>query len=134
MRAEPGLRVYSTVGSPNVVAAQVGLAEQFSSKENIQVEGKSNIQMKVVTTLFAEVERDLISERTPRGPCPGSGPRAGSSVARKGSLGVFTARRLRRTEIQHFLELGQAEPLQCISARTWSVPCQWRRATQGLSG
>ena len=69
------------------------LAEQFSSKENIQVEGKSNIQTKVVTTLFAEVERDLISERTPRGPCPGSGPRAGSSAARKGSLGVFTARR-----------------------------------------
>ena len=33
----------------------------------IQVEGKSNIQTKVVTTLFAEVERDLISERTPRG-------------------------------------------------------------------
>ena len=52
------------------------LAEQFSSKENIQVEDKSNIQTKVVTTLFAEVERDLISERTPRGPCPGSGPRA----------------------------------------------------------
>ena len=65
-------------------------------KENIQVEGKSNIQTKVVTTLFAlfaEVERDLISERTLRGPCPGPGPRAGSSAARKGSLGVFTARR-----------------------------------------
>ena len=66
-------------------------------KENIQVEGKSNIQTKVVTTLFAlfaEVERDLIiSERTPRGPYPGAGPRAGSSAARKGSLGVFTARR-----------------------------------------
>ena len=29
----------------------------------------------------------------------------------------------RRTEIQRFLlELGQAEPLQCISARIWSVP------------
>ena len=40
------------------------LAEHFSSKENIQVEGKSNIQTKVVTTLFAVVERDLISERT----------------------------------------------------------------------
>ena len=42
------------------------LAEQFSSKENIQVEGKSNIQTKVVTTLFADVERDLISERPAR--------------------------------------------------------------------
>ena len=64
-------------------------------KENIRVEGKSNIQTKVMTTLFAlfaEVERDLISERT-REALPGPGPRAGGSVARKGSLGVFTARR-----------------------------------------
>ena len=39
------------------------------SKENIHVEGKSNIQTKVVTTLFAlfaEVERDLISPSAPR--------------------------------------------------------------------
>ena len=37
-------------------------------KENIQVEGKSNIQTKVVTTLFAlfaEVERDLIWSKQP---------------------------------------------------------------------
>ena len=64
-------------------------------KENIRVEGKSNIQTKVMTTLFAlfaEVERDLISERT-REALPGPGPRAGGSAARKGSLGVFTARR-----------------------------------------
>ena len=35
-------------------------------KENIRVEGKRDIQTKVMTTLFAlfaEVERDLISER-----------------------------------------------------------------------
>ena len=31
----------------------------------------------------------------------------------------------RRAEIQRFLELGQAEPLQCISARIWSVPYGW---------
>ena len=64
-------------------------------KENIRVEGKSNIQTKVMTTLFAlfaEVERDLISERT-REALPGPSPRAGGSAARKGSLGVFTARR-----------------------------------------
>ena len=39
-------------------------------KENIRVEGKNNIQTKVMTTLlalFAEVERDLISERTREG-------------------------------------------------------------------
>ena len=36
-------------------------------KENIRVEGKQDIQTKVMTTLFAlfaEVERDLISEHT----------------------------------------------------------------------
>ena len=39
-------------------------------KENIRVEGKHGIQTKVMTTLFAlfaEVERDLISERTREG-------------------------------------------------------------------
>ena len=39
-------------------------------KENIRVEGRPDIQTKVMTTLFAlfaEVERDLISERTREG-------------------------------------------------------------------
>ena len=39
-------------------------------KENIRLEGKRDIQTKVMTTLFAlfaEVERDLISERTREG-------------------------------------------------------------------
>lgn len=39
-------------------------------KENIQLEGKQNIQTKVMVTLFslfAEIERDLISERTKEG-------------------------------------------------------------------
>ena len=40
-------------------------------KENIRVDGKRDIQTKVMTTtlfaLFAEVERDLISERTREG-------------------------------------------------------------------
>ena len=39
-------------------------------KENIHIEGKRDIQTKVMTTLFAlfaEVERDLISERTREG-------------------------------------------------------------------
>ena len=54
-------------------------------KENIRVEDKRDIQTKVMTTLFAlfaEVERDLISERT-RGASPRPGPRAGSSGARR---------------------------------------------------
>jgi DNA invertase Pin-like site-specific DNA recombinase len=39
-------------------------------KENIQLDGKQNIQTKVMVTmfsLFAEIERDLISERTKEG-------------------------------------------------------------------
>ena len=64
-------------------------------KENIRIEGKRDIQTKVMTTLFAlfaEVERDLISERTPRGPRPGEvlGPEARSP---EGLAGRLTARR-----------------------------------------
>ena len=64
-------------------------------KENIRVEGKRDIQTKVMTTLFAlfaEVERDLISERTREGlaKARASGRKLGRP---KGSLGVLTARR-----------------------------------------
>ena len=59
-------------------------------KENIRVEGKRDIQTKVMTTLFAlfaEVERDLISERTREGLA-----QARSSARKlgppKGALGV----------------------------------------------
>ena len=55
-------------------------------KENIRVEGKRNIQTKVMTTLFAlfaEVERDLISERTREGLA-----RARSSGRTRGKLDV----------------------------------------------
>ena len=59
-------------------------------KGNIRVEGKRNIQTKVMTTLFAlfaEVERDLISERTREGlaRARASGRKLGRP---KGSLGV----------------------------------------------
>ena len=59
-------------------------------KENIRVEGKRDIQTKVMTTLFAlfaEVERDLISERTREGlaEARASGRKLGRP---KGSLGV----------------------------------------------
>ena len=78
-------------------------------KENIRVEGKRDIQTKVMTTLFAlfaEVERDLISERTrARGPRQGQAPRARKLGRPKGSLGVS---RLdgKEDESRHFLELG----------------------------
>ena len=76
-------------------------------KENIRFEGRPDLQTKVMTTLFAlfaEVERDLISERTREGlaKARASGKRLGRP---KGSLGVS---RLdgREDEIRHFLELG----------------------------
>ena len=64
-------------------------------KENIRVEGKRDIQTKVMTTLFAlfaEVERDLISRAHPRGPRQGQGlgPQA---RAPEGLAGCLTARR-----------------------------------------
>ena len=76
-------------------------------KENIRIEGKRDIQTKVMTTLFAlfaEVERDLISERTREGlaRARASGRKLGRP---KGSLGVS---RLdgKEDEIRRFLELG----------------------------
>ena len=117
-------------------------------KENIRVEGKRDIQTKVMTTLFAlfaEVERDLISERTREGlaKARASGRKLGRP---KGSLGVS---RLdgKEDEIRRFLELGVSKtaiakhrrlpdrPLQlhehprppagtlaCITTRMVSVP------------
>ena len=69
--------------------AKAGLAF-VAMKENIRVEGKRDIQTKVMTTLFAlfaEVERDLISERTRQGLAQArfSGRKLGRQ---KGSLGV----------------------------------------------
>ena len=76
-------------------------------KENIRVEGKHDIQTKVMTTLFAlfaEVERDLISERTREGLARARS--SGTKLGRpKGSLGVsrFDGK---EDEIRHFLNLG----------------------------
>ena len=54
-----------------IVAILDALAKEpvsfIAIKENIRVEGKQDIQTKVMTTLFAELERDLISERTREG-------------------------------------------------------------------
>ena len=76
-------------------------------KEKIRFEGRQDLQTKVITTLFAlfaEVERDLISERTREGlaRARASGKKLGRP---KGSLGVS---RLddREDEIRRFLDLG----------------------------
>ena len=76
-------------------------------KENIRFAGRRDIQTKVMTTmfaLFADIERDLVSERTREGlvKARASGKKLGRP---KGSLGVS---RLdgREDEIRHFLKLG----------------------------
>ena len=69
--------------------AKAGIAF-IAIKENIRVEGKQDIQTKVMTTLFAlfaEVERDLILERTREGLAKARA--SGKTLGRpKGSLGV----------------------------------------------
>ena len=59
-------------------------------KENIRFEGRQDLHTKVMTTLFAlfaEVERDLISERTREGLAKAKS--SGKTLGRpKGSLGV----------------------------------------------
>ena len=121
-------------------------------KENIRVEGKRDIQTKVMTTLFAlfaEVERDLISERSREGLARArpSGPEA---RAPEGLAGRLTARRqggrdpalplswasrrtaiakltgVSRTALYSFMTTrrapGRAVSLACIRARMVSVP------------
>ena len=86
--------------------AKAGVAF-IAIKENIRVEGKRDIQTKVMTTLFAlfaEVERDLISERTREGLAKAKA--SGKTLGRpKGSLGVS---RLdgKEDEIRQFIDLG----------------------------
>ena len=128
--------------------AKAGIA--FAAlKENIRVEGKRDIQTKVMTTLFAlfaEVERDLISERTREGlaKARASGRKLGRP---KGSLGVSRLdgkedgdpplpragrlqdrhrqdhRRLSYRPLQlHDHQRAQADALACIRTRMLSVP------------
>ena len=86
--------------------AKAGIAF-IAIKENIRVEGKQDIQTKVLTTLFAlfaEVKRDLISERTREGLAKARA--SGKTLGRpKRSLGVS---RLdgKENEIRQFIDLG----------------------------
>ena len=103
-------------------------------KENIRFEGRRDIQTKVMTTmfaLFAEVERDLISERTREGlaKARASGKKLGRP---KGSLGVS---RLdgREDEIRHFLKLGVSKsPIAKITGVTRTTLYNFI-ATRGLN-
>ena len=76
-------------------------------KENIRFEGRQDLQTKVMTTLFAlfaEVERELISERTKEGLAKARA--AGKKLGRpKGSLGASQLDG-RKDEIQELLDLG----------------------------
>ena len=86
--------------------AKAGVAF-VAMKENIRIEGQRDIQTKVMTTLFAlfaEVERDLISERTREGlaKARASGRKLGRP---KGSLGVSRLSG-KEDDIRRFLKLG----------------------------
>ena len=101
-------------------------------KENIRFEGRQDLQTKVMTTLFAlfaDVERDLISERIREGlaKARASGKKLGRP---KGSLGVS---RLdgREDEIRHFLTLWRIEELNCQDhGRHQDDPLQLHRHTR----
>ena len=85
-------------------------------KENIRIEGRRDIQTKVMTTLFAlfaEVERDLISERTREGlaRARSSGRKLGRP---KGSLGVS---RLDGKERRDRSRPGASEPAHSPAGR-----------------
>ena len=100
----------SPCSSTNFIRLRNGAANWLSPACRSAVcskRAKRDIQTKVMTTLFAlfaEVERDLISERTREGlaKARASGRKLGRP---KGSLGVS---RLdgKEDEIRHFLELG----------------------------
>ena len=86
--------------------AKAGVAF-VAKKENIRIEGKRDIQTKVMTTLFAlfaEVERDLISERTRQGLAQAKS--LGKKLGRpKGSLSVSRLNG-KEDDIRRFFELG----------------------------
>ena len=140
--------------------AKAGVAF-VAMKENIRIEGKRDIQTKVMTTLFAlfaEVERDLISERTREGlaKARASGRKLGRP---KGSLGVSRAQRqggrhpalpqVGPFQDRHRQAHGrvpydplqlhedprpQAELLACISVQIWLAPCHRLRGDEWIAG
>ncbi|MCY3872850.1 MAG: recombinase family protein [Rhodobacteraceae bacterium] len=112
--------------------AMAGIA-LIAIKESIRVEGKQDIQTKVMTTLFAlfaEVERDLISECTRQGLAKARS--FGKTLRRpKGPLGVS---RLdgKEDEIRQFIDLGVSRTaIAKITGVSRSTPYNFR-ATRGL--
>ena len=102
-------------------------------KEHIRVEGTRDIQTKVLTTLFAlfaEVERDLISERTREGlaRARASGKKLGRP---KGALGVS---RLdgKEDDIRRFLELGVSKTAIAKITGVSRTPLYSFMSTRGL--
>ena len=116
-------------------AAWTGTADKaaaafVAAKENLRFEGRQGFQTKVMTTLFAKVERGLIFERIRQGlaKARSSGKKLGRP---KGSLGAW---RLdgREDEICHFLMLGVLKSsIAKITGVTRPALCNFI-ATRGL--
>ena len=102
-------------------------------EENIRVQGKQDIETKVMTTLvalFAEVKRDLISKCTREGVArvKASGRKLGRP---KGSLGV-SRRDGREDDIRRFLDMGLSKPPSRSSRTCPGRPCNSLMMTRGL--
>ncbi len=78
--------------------------------ENIRINGKQDMQTKVMTALFAlfaEIERDLIPERTREGMAKAraAGKRIGRPRGKTGKCKLDG----REAEIRHYLDMGVAK-------------------------
>ena len=76
-------------------------------KENIRVEGKQDIQTKVISSLFAlfaEVERDLISERTREGLAKAKA--SGKTLGRPKGSPCVSRLDGKEDELRQFIDLG----------------------------
>ena len=103
-------------------------------KENIHLDGKQDIQSKVMVTmfgLFAEIERDLISERTCEGLAAARAkgrvlgrPKGSHGASRldgkEGEIQMLLAKKVSKASIAKILDVSRSALLYFISSRELS--------------
>ena len=103
-------------------------------KENIHLDGKQDIQSKVMVTmfgLFAEIERDLISERTCEGLAAARAkgrvlgrPKGSHGTSRldgkEGEIQTLLAKKVSKASIAKILDVSRSALLYFISSRELS--------------